>query len=349
MKFDLFYQLPAVAGQGSEQRYAELIEEAREADRLGFHTLWLAEVHFMHRFSLLPAPMMLLAAIAQATQRLRLGLAVNLIPLHHPARLAEESATLDVLSNGRMEFGAGRGSFTSNYRGYQIPIEQSRERLPEALEFIRQAWLQPQLTFEGKYYRAANLEVIPKPLQQPHPPIRIAANTPDTFTLAGALGHPIFVAAGVNPPNLLDTRLELYRQGLSNADHPIPNDWLAYQMMTFTGRDPKRVREIVEPGMRHYFEVVTEHLEPQSHAPEHLEQLEKIKSRMRSVTYESTAANTALFDEPARCVDRIKELGERFGITRLICWFEFGGLQGHREVIDSMRLWADEVMPHLAS
>ena len=141
MKFDLFYQLPAVAGQGSDQRYAELIEEAREADRLGFHTVWLAEVHFMHRFSLLPAPMMLLAAIAQATQRLKTGLAVNLIPLHHPARLAEESATLDVLSNGRMEFGAGRGSFTSNYRGYQIPIEQSRERLPETLEFIRQAWL----------------------------------------------------------------------------------------------------------------------------------------------------------------------------------------------------------------
>ena len=82
MKFDLFYQLPAVAGQNTAQRYAELIEEACEADRLGFHTLWLAEVHFMQRFSLLPAPMLLLAAIAQRTQRLRLGLAVNLLPLH---------------------------------------------------------------------------------------------------------------------------------------------------------------------------------------------------------------------------------------------------------------------------
>lgn len=345
MKFDLFYQLPAVAGQGSGQRYAELIEEAREADRLGFHSLWLAEVHFMRRFSLLPAPMMLLAAIAQTTQRLKLGLAVNLTPLHHPARLAEESATLDLLSNGRVEFGAGRGSFTSNYRGYQIPIEQSRERLPEALEYIRQAWMQPRLTFEGKYYRAADLEVIPKPLQQPHPPIRIAANTPDTFAFAGSVGHPIFVAAGVNPPNLLDTRLALYRQGLTDAGHRVPDDWLSYQMMTFTGRDAKRVRQIVEPGMRHYFKVVTEYLEPQSQAPEHVEQLEKIKNRMRSVTYESTAANTALFGEPAACVDRIRELQERFGITRIICWFEFGGLQGHREVIDSMRLWAEEVMP----
>ena len=349
MKFDIFYQLPAATTQNVRNRYRELIDESVAADRLGFDTVWLAEVHFMHRFSLLPAPMMLLAAIAQATQRLKLGLAVNLIPLHHPARLAEESATLDIISGGRMEFGAGRGSFTSNYRGYQIPITESRERMPEAVEYIRQAWLQPKLTFEGKYYRAADLEVIPKPLQQPHPPIRIAANSPDTFTLAGSMGHPIFVASGVNPPNLLDARLTLYRKGLADSDRTLPDDWLSYQMMTFVGRDPDRVRQIVEPGMRHYFEVVTEHLEPQSQAPEHVEQLEKIKNRMRSVTYESTAANTALFGEPAACVDRIRELEERFGITRLICWFEFGGLQGHREVIDSMRLWAYQVMPHFAA
>jgi alkanesulfonate monooxygenase SsuD/methylene tetrahydromethanopterin reductase-like flavin-dependent oxidoreductase (luciferase family) len=346
VKFDLFYQLPSVAGQQSEQRYAELIEEACEADRLGFHTLWLAEVHFMHRFSLLPAPMLLLAAIAQRTQRLKLGLAVNLLPLHHPVRLAEESATLDILSGGRLEFGAGRGSFTSNYRGYQVAMDESRERFVEGVEFVRQAWLQPRLTFEGRFFHVADLEVIPKPLQKPHPPIRIATNSPDTFSVAGSMGLPIFAAAGVNPPNIFNARLDRYRQAAAEANHVLPADWLAYQMMVFPGRDAQRVRQIVEPSMRHYMEVTTEFLEPQSPSPEHVAQLEKIKHRMRTTTYESIAANTALFGEPASCVDRITELQEQFGITRIGCWFEFGGLKGHREVIDAMRLFAGQVMPH---
>jgi len=348
VKFDLFYQLPTVAGQDTANRYAELIAQAREADRLGFHTLWLAEVHFMHRFSLLPAPMLLLAAIAQHTQRLKLGLAVNLLPLHHPVRLAEESATLDVISGGRLEFGAGRGSFTSNYRGYQLAMGESRERFAEGLEFIRQAWLQPSLTFEGKFFRAAGIEVVPKPLQQPHPPIRIATNSPETFSVAGSFGFPIFAAAGVNPPNLLEGRLDLYRRAAAEANHSIPDDWFAYQMMVFPGRDPRRVREMVEPSMRHYLEVTTGLLEPQSQSPEHVAQLEKIKHRMLSTSYESVAAQTALFGEPASCVERISELREKFGVTRIGCWFEFGGLKGHREVVDSMRLFAAEVIPHFS-
>jgi alkanesulfonate monooxygenase SsuD/methylene tetrahydromethanopterin reductase-like flavin-dependent oxidoreductase (luciferase family) len=117
VKFDLFYQLPSADSQNPAQRYRELIDEAVEADRLGFDTLWLAEVHFAPRFSIMPAPMMLLAAIAERTTRLRLGLAVNLVPLHHPIRMAEEAAMLDVLSGGRLEFGAGRGAFPLNYRG----------------------------------------------------------------------------------------------------------------------------------------------------------------------------------------------------------------------------------------
>ena len=94
MQFDIFYQLPVSSDQNTARRYREMIEEAVEADRLGFGTVWLAEIHFMPKFCVLPAPMMLLAAIAERTTRIRLGQAVNLLPLHHPVRLAEEAATL---------------------------------------------------------------------------------------------------------------------------------------------------------------------------------------------------------------------------------------------------------------
>lgn len=140
MKFDIFYQLPQADSQIPARRYRDLIDEAVEAERLGFDTLWLAEVHFAPRFSLMPAPLMLLAAIAERTTRLRLGLAVNLLPLHHPVRLAEETAMLDVISGGRAEFGAGRGAFPLNYRGYNVPLAESRGRFEETLEFVKRAW-----------------------------------------------------------------------------------------------------------------------------------------------------------------------------------------------------------------
>ena len=344
MKFDLFYQLPAVAGQDSGQRYAELIEQAREADRLGFHSLWLAEVHFMHRFSLLPAPMMLLAAIAQATQRLKLGLAVNLLRsiIRRGWPRSRRPWTFSAMGGWNSARAAAPSPAT---------IAAIRFRWSKAASVCRRIGIHPAglattaLTFEGKFYRAADLEVIPKPLQQPHPPIRIAANSPETFSFAGSFGFPIFAAAGVNPPNLLDTRLELYRQGLADADHRVPDDWLCLSDDDL--HRPRRKTGAADRRAQHAPLLRSDHrvLEPQSQAPEHVEQLEKIKKRMRSVTYESTAANTALFGEPAACVDRIKELRERFGITRIVCWFEFGGLKGHREVIDSMRLWAEEVMP----
>src|SRR6516162_5898036 len=181
MKFDLFYQLPCADSQDPARRYRELIDEAVEADQLGFDTLWLAEVHFAPRFSLMPSPMILLAAIAQRTSRIRLGLAVNLVPLHHPMRLAEETAMLDVLSSGRVEFGAGRGAFPLNYRGFGVEMESSRDLFAEGIEFCRQAWINDSLTFRGKHFSVENISVIPKPVQKPHPPIRLAANSPDTF------------------------------------------------------------------------------------------------------------------------------------------------------------------------
>ena len=133
VKFDIFYQLPEAANQITSERYRELIAEAAEADRLGFNTVWLAELHFVPRFSVMPTPLLLLAAIAERTTNIRLGMAVNLMPLHHPIRLAEEVATLDVLSGGRVEFGAGRGAFPLNYRGYGVEMTDSRRLFEDGL------------------------------------------------------------------------------------------------------------------------------------------------------------------------------------------------------------------------
>ncbi len=345
MKFDLFYQLPASGTQRPQQRYRELIAESVEADRLGFDTVWLAEVHFAPRFSTMPTPLLLLSAIAQKTERLRLGLAVNLMPLHHPMRLAEETATLDVLSGGRVEFGAGRGAFLLNYRGYGVSMDESREYFEETLEFVQRAWSEERLSFAGKHFKVENIEVIPKPLQRPHPPIRLAANSEETFQFAGTHGYRIFAGGPVNPIPILNERLDVYRRALQAAGRSAPDDWLAGLQMVFTGRDKAWVRRTIEPSLRHYFNSVAEIAEPQTPAPSQRAEFQRLRDRLLTMQYETVDATMATFGDPQYCVDRIAELRERFKFERLVCWFEVGGLSGHQNVIDSMRLFAEKVMP----
>src|SRR6476619_212382 len=191
MRFGFFDLLPCAEGCTERQRYKDILAQIDLADTLGFDTAWLGEIHFIRQFSILSDPLMTLAAAAQRTKRIRLGTAVTLLPLHSPVKIAEEAATADILSGGRLELGVGRGTAPVHYVGYNVPQEESRERFEEALDVMLKAWTEDRLTYSGKYFHAQDLAVVPKPLQNPYPPIRLAANSPDTFAIAGQLGLPI--------------------------------------------------------------------------------------------------------------------------------------------------------------
>jgi alkanesulfonate monooxygenase SsuD/methylene tetrahydromethanopterin reductase-like flavin-dependent oxidoreductase (luciferase family) len=336
LKFDIFYQLPKAANQITAERYRELIAEAAEADRLGFNTLWLAKVHFAPRFSVMPTPLLLLAAIAERTANIRLGIAVNLMPLHHPIRLAEEVATLDVLSGGRVEFGAGRGAFPLNYRGYGVDMADSRALFEDGLAAIKAAW-----TDKGH----DGIDVVPKPIQRPHPPFRLAANSADTFTFAGANRYPIFAGGPVNPIPVLAERLKIYENALRDAGHELPDDWLAAALMVFVGRDRAQVRATIEPSLHNYFKAVSEIIEPESLAAGHQAEFQKVRNRLRAIDYPTVDSMMGIFGDPEYCIDRIAQLKEQFRFSRLVCWFEIGGISGHQNVLSAMRLFADRVMP----
>src|SRR6266446_10113056 len=140
MRFGFFDQLPRADWQSERQRYQDILAQIEFGDELGFDTAWLGELHFIPSFSCLASPLMVLAAAAQRTRRIRLGTAVTLLPLHNPVKMAEDAATVDLLSGGRLEFGVGRGTAPLHYRGYDIPQEESRERFDEAIQFIIGAW-----------------------------------------------------------------------------------------------------------------------------------------------------------------------------------------------------------------
>jgi alkanesulfonate monooxygenase SsuD/methylene tetrahydromethanopterin reductase-like flavin-dependent oxidoreductase (luciferase family) len=150
MRFGFFDQLPCADSQSESRRYEDILAQIELGDRLGFNTVWLGELHFGRSSSILACPLMVLAAAAQRTRHIRLGTAVSLLPLHSPVKMAEEAATADILSGGRLEFGVGRGTAPIHYTGYNVPMEESRERFEEALTVIREAWTHERLTYHGK-------------------------------------------------------------------------------------------------------------------------------------------------------------------------------------------------------
>jgi natural product biosynthesis luciferase-like monooxygenase protein len=346
MKFGLHYQLPCRDFQSSVQRYRDTLEQAAHAETLGFESVWPVEQHFDPELSILPSPLLLLAALAERTRNLRLGIAIVLLPLSHPVRIAEEIATLDVLSNGRVEFGIGRGSLPEHFQGFGILQSESRERFLEALDIIRRAWTNDRVSHHGRFFQVGEVAVVPKPVQQPYPPIRVAANSPDTFEMMGQLGLPIFVASQVNPFPRIREYLPLYRAARANAGHRDndPDD-VTILMPTYVAETRAQVRQEMEQSVLRWLQSVTARYQNREAEPPLIrERLE----RVRRMTYEQACEMMGVFDTPEACLERLQRFREEFNMGRLICWFNQGGLVPHSQVMRSMELFAAKVMPRLA-
>src|SRR5690242_7994493 len=189
MKFSLFPAIQRPPGSAPPVKLEQFVEQAELADRLGFHTYWIAEIHCQPQFSLLSAPYVVLGAAAQRTRRLRLGVAVNTLPIHHPVHLAEQAAMLDLISRGRMDFAAGGGHPHSRaYECFGADHKSTHDVMAEGLEIIRRAWSEEVLTFNGKFFNVPEVVVNPKPVQKPLPPFYMASSSLDGVEVAARLG-----------------------------------------------------------------------------------------------------------------------------------------------------------------
>src|ERR671936_1917366 len=159
MQFGLFYEAPEDPRQTHAQRYAEMLDLMAYGETLGFDVAWMAEIHFGGAFSLISNPLMVVPAVAARTKRIRIGTAVTLLPLHHPLSCAEQAATADLLSGGRLEFGVGRGSIPTQFHGFRVPVEENRARFDECLEIIRRAWTEERFSYHGAFYQVDDVAV----------------------------------------------------------------------------------------------------------------------------------------------------------------------------------------------
>jgi alkanesulfonate monooxygenase SsuD/methylene tetrahydromethanopterin reductase-like flavin-dependent oxidoreductase (luciferase family) len=355
MKFGLHFQLPCSPDQSPVQRYRDTLDQAAHAETLGFDSVWPVEQHFNPDLSIMPAPLLMLAALAERTRTLRLGIAIILLPLSHPLRVAEEIATLDVISNGRVEFGIGRGAVPNHFRAFGVPIAENRDRFVEGLEVIRQAWTSDRVSFHGRFFDIEGVAVVPKPVQQPHPPIGVAVNSEETLAMTGRMGLPIYVASQVNPFHRIKRFLPIYHDARQAAGHPAAaaND-ITILTPLYVGESAAQVRREVEPSIRHFLSTVTSLYGASGTAPPGLARprsdaaanLKETLERLARMTYEQVCERMAVFDTPEACVERLQGFRKDFGMGRVICWFNPGGQVPHAQVMRSMEMFAVKVMPH---
>ncbi len=250
-------------------------------DRTGYDAAWLTEHHFSD-YSVCPSIPVMGAYAAARTKNLRIGTGVTLAAFYHPLRLAEEIALLDILSGGRVNWGAGRGFDAREFRVFAVPAHESQSRFHEAVDIVIRAWTDELLTYRGEFFSFEDVELLPKPLQRPHPPVWIAAGSPEATRWAATAGHSILIGPHSTPAEIAGQR-ELYRRELENHGHrfegrviPVarflaiaPNDSEAAEVARQGARwllktyiDPARLGIEADP-IRHYVDSVIIHGSPE--------------------------------------------------------------------------------------
>ncbi|MGJ9386243.1 LLM class flavin-dependent oxidoreductase, partial [Salipaludibacillus sp. CF4.18] len=198
MKFGYFTLTdnPPVYGnerKDSNQMITDLVDQCVYAEELGFNSVWVPEHHFS-ALGVLPSPSVFLSHVAAKTSKIQLAPATVLLPANHPIRMAEEYALLDLLSNGRAIFSAGRGYDKREYDVFEVDFNDSRDIFFEQLDIIKKAWTQESISYEGKFYNFPEIEITPTPVQDPHPPIFVAAFSEPSVLKAAEMGENVIFA-----------------------------------------------------------------------------------------------------------------------------------------------------------
>ncbi len=353
MKFSLFTEIQCPAGSSPLERLDNFLEQAELADSLGYRGFWVAEIHFQPEFSVLSAPYAVLGAVSQRTRRLRLGVAVNTLPVHHPIEIAEQAAMLDLLSHGRMEFAVGGGHPHSRvYEGFGVDHRNTRKRMEESLKIIQAAWMDEALSFEGQFFRIPEVTVNPKPLQKPHPPIYVAASSKDGVEFTARLGLNLFLPIHTRSREELLGLSRAYWQCLETSGYDPGRNELGLLVPLHVAETTRRAQERAQEAIMNYYKIIgamrrnyVQWLARQGR--ELPERLQKVAAG-DALTFERVCAEHAVLGDADEVVAGIRQLADRTGANHILVWMNIGSAH-HEIVVESMRRFASEVMPRLES
>ena len=349
MEFGMFHEFPSLPGRTESEAFDEAMEQVDAAERLGLDVMWLAELHFEPRRSVLSAPLSIASAIAARTRRIKVGIAVQVLPLCHPLRLAEEAATVDQLSHGRLILGVGRSGVAQTYEAYGVSYAESRDRFREILDIVEQAWTKPSFSYNGRYHSFKDVAVVPKPYQKPTPPIRIAASTPDTFPAIGRRGAPIFASVRHTAWDDLPKQIQTYHDAWNEAGHP-GRGQVFVSAPTYIAETEERARAEPKESIMHFYHEQANLLEGAARLvdPETAARRMRRVDQLRSLRYEDGLRDHALVGTPAVIVEKLSRLQQEIGLSGVLAELNCGGLIPHRRVVTAMELLCKEVKPSFA-
>ena len=331
MKFGTFHLMERPFERSEATIYDEHMAQMKAADRLGFDRVWLTEHHFSSlpyvpnvpgEYCVSASPFALACAVAQVTENVRIGSAVKVLPLEHPLRTAEDVAMADILSGGRIDFGVGLGYRKYEFEGLRVPIEEKLGRFQEALKIIIGVWTTDEYEYQGTYWDIPRLTLVPKPLQQPHPPVWIATRlgTAEQINFAVENDYKL-LCAWASRPELRET----------------------YDLMVQTRAERGLDEDFEFTCLRHVF-VAESDEEAMRQGGEYIEYYMNSTALFRPIG-EHERSEMA-FGGPDTVVEKLASLREETGVNNIICWMSFGGLP-QETVLRSMQLFAEEVMPRL--
>ena len=358
MKFGIFYehQLPRPWKENDELKlYQDALDQVELADNLGIDYVWEVEHHFLEEYAHSSAPEVFLAACSQRTKNIRLGHGIKLMPpnYNHPARIAEEIATLDLVSNGRVEFGTGESSSLAELGGFKIPVEEKRNQWLEAVEqTCNMMAMEPYPGYEGKYFSMPCRNVVPKPTQRPHPPLWVACSNRETIKLAAKLGIGALTFAFVDPDEAklwVDDYYRILKEECIPIGHSInPNIAMVTSFGCHQDHDEavKRMKEgfqFFSYGLGHHY-IFGINKPGRTNIWEEF-QKNKIKTQGRSTVEQRVSPDTEApgIGTPKELSAYLKKF-EKTGVDQ-VTFIQQGGRNKHEHICEALELFASDVMP----
>jgi flavin-dependent trigonelline monooxygenase, oxygenase component len=345
MRFGLYAELQTPRDKPHSELYRELLDQMEHADQAGFDVYSVIEHHFFQEFSISANPLALICAAAQRARRLRFRVALHTLPLCNPMRLAGEIAVADILTQGRLETGLGRGHAWLFERS-GVDLAESRDRFDEAVEILIRAWTEDSFSYQGRYYRFKDLAVTPKPLQRPHPPLFAGGTSLSTYETAGRRGWGMFLPP-LLPFEAMRPSIAAYVAAAQKAAQE-PN--IVYIRPVYLGDDARTIEHEVKPYLLNFLAF---NASPVKGLPPREELIAKGYAFYASGALESLTKLTyqdildqeiGFIGTPEQVIRQIRRLREQAPVSELAIVSNFGGLE-HWKILKTQELFARHVMP----
>jgi alkanesulfonate monooxygenase SsuD/methylene tetrahydromethanopterin reductase-like flavin-dependent oxidoreductase (luciferase family) len=353
-------QVPKPWGPTTEaDAYWNSLEQLKAAEEAGFTHGWAVEHHFREEFSHMGAPEVWLAAAAQHTDRIRLGHGIVLLPtpFNHPVRVAERIGALDILSRGRVEFGTGRSIAELEIGGFGLDPGDTRGMWSEAVELLQKLWTSGEepVEYHGHYLDLPPRKVFPRPIQQPHPPMWMAATSPPSYALAGEYGLGVLAFGMAVDKDAMGRRLAEWRAAMAATERPVSmkNEQAAVFMMCFCAPTDAEAKEICQEAFVDYLDVTVDHFLRWGEKRELPPGYEWYATAIRQGGALSGKAKfdylldnrMILVGAPDTIVETIRGFRD-VGATQMLMAMQLGRIP-HTKVLDSIRLFGKEVIPNV--